>query len=217
MKLSRRQKLFFALTPFAAMVVLCSHIYVLGNTPILSESTDSALTLLVADIKQDGTPEEIGRECFASSERDSVTFVDSYQNPTTTQLFQLWQFQITPHHTSLIVNGVYGIGGEYGIACLHGYDERYDDHIRQHLNEDDARQVALMIWRHTANTVGGVQTLQQNFDEGAVELEQYGEIGYMTAEDMWALQQLGVRIPTIYEIYDPENPPEIRETERGQV
>lgn len=218
MKFSKRQRLFIVVTPIAAVIAIFIHINVLGlpNQPHL-ESSDVALSTLVADNKQTDTPEVIGRTCLPEMDAAGAELVGEYQNPISTQLFQVWKLQITPHHTVLRVQGIYGIGGPYAPACLLAYDERYNNTIGEDLTKEDARQVALVIWRYRADRVGGIATLQENYNNGAAELEQYGETGYITVEDKWALETLGIKIPSVFQIYDPENPPQMTGSDRGDI
>ena len=218
MKLNKRQKLFLTVTPIAAVVTICSQINISGlPTQSYSQSPDAALLTLVADNKQADTPEAIGRACLPPNEAAGAELTGEYRNPVSTQLFQVWKLQITPHHTVSRVLGIYGIGGPDGTVCLLAYDERYNDTIGDDLAEEDARQVALVIWQHTADQFGGVAALQAGFNNEAAELAQYGEKGYISAEDKWALENLGVHLPSIYVIYDPENPPQQGRSGRGEI
>lgn len=212
MKFSKRQKLFIAITPIATVVTICSHINVLGlPLQTQSQSPNSALLTLVADNKQTDTSEEIGRACLPSMEAAGAKLIGEYQNPTTTQLFQVWMLYITPNHPVLRIHGL------YGTTCLLAYDERYDDTIGENVSEEDAKQVALVVWKYRANEVGGIEALQTVFDNQAIELEQYGEVGYVSVEEKWALEALGIQIPSVIEIYDPENPPQPTRSERGEI
>ena len=216
MKLSKRQRLFIVVIPIAAVVAICIHINALGSpTQSYSESPDVALLALVADNKQANTPEEIGRACLPPTDAAGAELIGEYQNPTSTQLFQIWTIYITPDHPVTRIHGLYI--NEEGTACLPAYDERYDKTIGDNLSEEDARQVALVFWQHIVDKVGGIEALQTNYDNEARELEQYGEQGYMPAESMWALEALGIQIPGVYQVYDPENPPQITDSTRGDI
>jgi hypothetical protein len=181
------------------------------------EATDTALLALVTN-KQADTSEAIGRACLPQGEDAGAELIGEYQNPTSTQLFQVWKLHLTPHHSVLRVHGIYGTNDSpYGTVCLLAYDERYNKTIGEDLAVEDARQVALVIWRYRANQIGGVEAMQTGFNDSAAELAQHGEIGYVSAEDKWALETIGIQIPGIYQIYNPENPPQLTDSTRGDI
>ena len=218
MKFSQRQKLFIIVTPIAALIAVCSHINVLGlPTQSHVDLPDASLSMLIADNKQSNTPEAIGRACLPQNEATGAELIGTYRNPTTTQLFQIWRMYITPDHPVLRIHGIYGIGGPDGTVCLLAYDERYDQTLGENISEEDARQVALVVWQYRVDAIGGVEAMQVGFNNTAAELAQYGETGYVSAEDQWALETLGIQIPSLYQVYDPDNPPEITDSDRGEI
>lgn len=216
MKLGKHQKLFFVVPPIAALITIYSHINALRvPTQSYLEFSNASLMTLVADYKQAHTPETIGRNCLPRDEATGAELVGEYRNETTTQIFQVWNLKITPSHSVLRVQGLYS--NEYGTACLLAYDERYNRTIGEDLSQEDARQVALVVWQYRVSRVGGTTAAQTDFNNTAAELAQYGEIGYVSAEDKWALETIGIRIPPIYQIYDPENPPQMIDSDRGDI
>ena len=212
MKLSNRQRLFIVFTPMAVVITICSHIILLGlPTQSHAGTSGASLSILIADNKQGNTPEAIGRACLPQRESTGAELIGEYRNQTTTQLFQIWRMYITPDHPVLRIHGL------YGPTCLLAYDERYDQTFGDSISEEDARQVALVVWQYRVDAIGGVEAMQVSFNDAAAELAQYGERGYVSAEDKWALEELGIQIPSLYGIYDPDNPPEITGSDRGDI
>ena len=212
MNLKKRQKHFIVVASIAAVVTICGHTNVLGLTvkPYPNSPNSNSINLVV-DRKQTGSTEEIGRSCLPEGESDGAELVGEYQNSISTELFQVWRLNLTPQHSVLRVNGL------YGTTCLYAYDERYNKTIGDDLSPEDARQIALVIWKYRADNVGDIDELQASFNTAAAEMEQYDEAGYVSAADKWALETLGIEIPSVYEIYDPENPPQLRRSQRGDI
>lgn len=217
MKISKRQRLFIVITPIAAAATIYSHNVLRLPAQSYLESPDTALSMLVVNNKQADTSEAVGRACLPQGEADGAVLIGEYRNPITTQLYQVWNLQLTPHHTVLRVHGIYGLGGPDGTVCLYAYDERYNKTIGDDISQEDARQVALVIWQYRTDQAGGVEAMQRGFNNTAAELAQYGETGYVSAEDKWALETIGVQIPSIYQIYDPDNPPQFTDSGRGEI
>lgn len=216
MKLNNRQRRFITTVSIAIVVIICSQINRFGpSSQAYLESPNVGLLTLVDSSKQADTPEAIGRACLPSMDSAGAELVGEYKNPTSTQLFQVWKLFITPDHTALRVQGLYV--NDYGTACLLAYDERYNQTIGDDLSEADAQQVALVIWRYRANIIGGTEALQTSFNNSAAELEQYGEVGYVAVEDKWALEELGIELPSVYQIYNPDNPPTPIRSRRGDI
>ena len=213
MSFGKRQKRFVTVVSIAAAIAICSHVDMFGIAiQPYPETPYGTSAVLVSNTKQiNASTEEVGRNCLTEEESMGAELVGEYQNPISTELFQVWKLNLTPHHSVLRVNGL------YGTTCLYAYDERYNKTIGDDLSQDDAQQIALVIWRYRANNVGGVEELQASFNTAAAEMAQYGEAGYVSVEDKWALEELGIQVPSIYEIYDPENPPVMRRSTRGDI
>ena len=209
MCLSKRQKQFVIIAFVTMVVAICSRVNVFGLAfkPYPESPNESKATLVTHNKQADATPEEIGRACLPKGEATGAELIGEYQNLTSTQLFQVWKLHLTPHHSILRVHGL------YGTTCLPAYDERYNTTIGDDLSPEDAQQVALVIWQYRADNVGGVDELQASFNTAAAEIEQYNETAYVSVEDKWALEELGIQVPRIYEIYDPENPPQLRRSQ----
>lgn len=212
MRFNKRQKQFAVVASIAAVITIASHVNVLGLAfKPYPKSPDSAQVALVANSKQSAsTPEEIGRGCLPDSESAGAELIGEYQNPISTELFQVWRLSIAQHP-------VLRVHGLFGETCLLAYDSRYNNSLGDDLSQEDAQQIALVIHRHRADELGGVEALQADLDAQAAELTQYGETGYLPAESIWALEELGINIPDVYEVYDPENPPQMSRPSRGEV
>ena len=212
MHLNNRQKRFLAIASIATIVTVCSHVNVFGLAlkPYPNTPSDSQV-VSVADNKQSAsTPEEIGRGCLPEGESAGAELIGEYKDPRSTELFQVWRLNVAQYP-------VIRIHSLFGATCLLAYDERYNRSIADDLSQEDARQLSLIVWQYRANEIGGVEALQASFDDHAAELEQYGETGYLATEYMWALEELGIDIPAVYEVYDPENPPQRTRSPRGEI
>ena len=213
MNLNKRQKHFIVIASIATIVAIFSRTNVLGLTvkPYPNSPNGTQIDLVVDNKQASSTTEELGRNCLPEGEAAGAELIGEYQNPSSTELFQVWKLNLTPNHFVLRVNGL------YGTTCLYAYDERYNKTIGDDLSQEDAQQVALVIWQYRADNLGGTDELQESFNNSAAELEQSNEAGYVSAEDKWALETLGIRIPSVYEIYDPENPPQLRRSQAGDA
>lgn len=212
MSISKRHRQFIAIASIAAIVTVCSHVNVFGLAlQPYPESPNGAQATLVAGNKQTGsTTEEIGRSCLATNESAGAELIGEYQKPNSTELFQVWELDIVGH-------SVLTIHSLFGTTCLHAYDERYNDSLADDLSPEVAQQLSLVIYQHHVEELGSLEALQTEFDADAAELAQDGEPGYLTAEEIWALEELGIDIPDVYEVYDPENPPQMSRPSRGEI
>ena len=212
MNLNNRQKRFLAIASVATIVTVCSHVNLFGLAiqPYPSAPSE-AQVVSVADNKQSAsTPEEIGRGCLPEGESTGAELIGEYRNPRSTELFQIWTLNIAEH-------SVLRIHGLYGTTCLYAYDERYNDTLADDLSQEDAQQLSLVLYQLQIEELGSLEALQAQFDTQAAELARYGESGYFTAEEIWALEELGIDIPDGYEVYEPENPPQRTRSPRGEI
>lgn len=212
MSIRKRHKQFIAIASIATIVTVCSHVNVFGLAiQPYPKSPDGAQMSLVAENKQMGsTTEEIGRSCLAPNESAGAELIGEYQKPNSTELFQIWELNIAGH-------SVLTIHSLFGTTCLHAYDERYNDSLADDLSQEDARQLSLVLYQLQIEELGSLEALQAQFDTQAAELARYGEPGYFTAEEIWALEELGIDIPDGYEVYEPENPPQRTRSPRGEI
>ncbi len=80
-----------------------------------------------------------------------------------------------------------------------------EDWPSQYLPMKLARELALQMYTKTIQKAGGKKAFQQSMLEDATEAESHsGVVDYLPPEYAWALQQLGIRIPSSYKIIDPK-------------
>jgi hypothetical protein len=212
MNITKRHKQFVAIASVATIITVCSHVNVFGLAlQPYPTSPNGTQATLVAENKQTGsTTEEIGRSCLATNEATGAELIGEYQKPNSNELFQVWELNIAGH-------SVLTIHSLLGTTCLHAYDERYNNSLADDLSQEDAQQLSLILYQHQVEELGSLEALQAQFDAEARELAQYGESGYLPAESIWALNELGIRLSDVYEVFDPANPPQRSRSPRGEI
>lgn len=212
MHLSRRQKQFLAIAAISTALTICSRVNIYGLAVQSYPDTPSrSQVALVADDKQaDSTLEQIGRSCLPASESAGAELIGEYKNPDTTELFQAWMLTVAQHP-------VLRIHGLYETTCLLAYDERYNQTIGDDISQKDARQLSLILYQYRANEIGDIDALQSELNQNAALLIQNGDTGYLSNEDIWALEEMGIQVPDVFEIYNPQNPPKITRSSGGEI
>lgn len=212
MNLNNRQKRFLAIASIATVVTVCSHVNIFGLAlnPYPNTPSNAQVTLAANNKQSAPTTEEIGRGCLPEGESAGAELLTEYRNPTSTELFQIWRLSIAQHP-------VLRIHGLYETTCLYAFDSRYNQSFGDDLSQENARQLSLAMFRYRADELGGVDALQADFNAEAAELVEHGETGYLPEESIWALEELGIDIPDVYEVFDPENPPQRTRSPRGEI
>jgi hypothetical protein len=92
-------------------------------------------------------------------------------------------------------------------GCLLVKGEQDTESLSAYVSMEIAQQLTLQRYQRRIEEAGGLEAFQQGFSE-YMRRSQGGEAIYLAPESVWALQQLGVKIPEgTYQIRQPRTVP----------
>lgn len=196
-KLRRYRRLVAIAIATSASVVLFSIGQVMYSSAFSGSSEPTSnMGALVSNWQQVSPSVALGETCLPSGATESE-FVGEIEGPY--EIFQIWR---------LTVNGesVLRVNTLFGEACGLAYDSRYDRIFSDQVSMDIAEQLSLLLYQRSIDQAGGIAAFQAALAAELADDDGHYGGSYYAPEDVWALNQLGIRLPAgEYELLEPGN------------